>query len=37
MSMLNFYINRAGRNLSGQQKLVLAKAKRELQGLYGKV
>lgn len=36
MSMLNFYINRAGRNLSGQQRQVLARAKGELQKLYGK-
>ena len=30
------YINRAGRNLSGQQKQVSAKAKGELRKLYGK-
>ena len=36
MSMLNFYINRAGRNLSGQQKEVLGKAKDQLRKLYGK-
>ena len=36
MSMLNFYINRAGRNLGGGQKTVLGKAKVELRKLYGK-
>jgi len=36
MSMLNFYINRAGRNLSGTQKKVLARAKDELRTLYGR-
>jgi hypothetical protein len=36
MSMLNFYINRAGRNLSDGQKAVLARAKDELRRLYGK-
>ncbi|MFA6296524.1 MAG: DUF3175 domain-containing protein [Patescibacteria group bacterium] len=34
MSMLNFYINRAGRNLSGQQKNVLNKAKDELRKIF---
>jgi hypothetical protein len=34
MSMLNFYINRAGRNLSAAQRRVLEKAKDELRRLY---
>lgn len=36
MSMLTFYINRAGKNLPETQKDVLEKAKAELRGLYGK-
>jgi len=36
MSMLNFYANRAGRNLGDQQKKVLAQAKVELRKLYNK-
>jgi uncharacterized protein DUF3175 len=36
MSMLNFYLNRAGRNLPGGQKKVLARAKDELRALYDK-
>ncbi len=36
MSMLVFYINRAGKNLSSEQKLVLEQAKEELRKLYGK-
>lgn len=36
MSMLNFYINRAGKNLSVQQREVLEKTKDELRELYGK-
>ena len=36
MSMLNFYANRAGRNLGGQQKKVLTQAKAELRTLYNK-
>lgn len=36
MSMLNFYINRAGKNLSNKQKQVLAKAKDELRLLFHK-
>ena len=36
MSMLVFYINRAGKNLDKDQKLVLEKAKDELRKLYGK-
>jgi len=36
MSMLNFYINRAGRGLSAKQKRVLTQAKSELRRLFGK-
>lgn len=36
MSMLNFYINRAGKNLSVSRKEVLEKAKDELRKLYHK-
>ena len=36
MSMLSFYINRAGRHLSAAQKRPLQKAKNELRALYGK-
>jgi len=36
MSMLTFYINRAGRGLDQKQKQVLEKAKDELRALYGK-
>lgn len=36
MSMLVFYINRAGRNLDEKQKRVLEAAKVELKKLYGK-
>jgi hypothetical protein len=36
MSMLVFYINRAGRNLDEKQKRVLEQAKDELRALYGK-
>lgn len=36
MSMLNFYINRAGRNLPASQKRVLEQAKVELRALYGR-
>ena len=34
MSMLNFYINRAGHHLPEQQKAVLEQAKTELKMLY---
>jgi hypothetical protein len=34
MSMLNFYINRAGRNLPASRKRVLEGAKDELRRLY---
>lgn len=36
MSMLNFYINRAGTNLSHDRKKKLNQAKVELKKLYGK-
>lgn len=36
MSMLVFYINRAGANLDRDQKRVLEQAKDELRKLYGK-
>lgn len=36
MSMLNFYMNRAGKNLSASRKKVLALAKIELRKLFGK-
>ncbi len=36
MSMLNFYINRAGRNLSKEQKKILEQAKTELRLLFGR-
>ena len=36
MSMLNFYINRAGNNLSQQQKIILMRAKEELRSLFNK-
>jgi len=36
MSMLNFYINRAGRNLPERQKGVLRRAKQELRKCFGK-
>jgi hypothetical protein len=36
MSMLNFYVNRAGRNLPRKQREILEKAKEELRQLYGR-
>lgn len=36
MSMLNFYINRAGRNLPDKQLQTLEQAKAELRKLYRK-
>ncbi len=36
MSMLVFYINRAGKNLDENQKRMLEQAKDELRALYGK-
>ncbi len=37
MSMLVFYINRAGKNLSAADRARLERAKHELRKLYGKV
>lgn len=36
MSMLTFYINRAGKNLDASQKEVLEKAKGELRKAFGR-
>jgi protein gp37 len=36
MSMLVFYINRAGKNLDADQKRILEEAKDELRRLYGR-
>jgi hypothetical protein len=36
MSMLNFYINRAGRNLSAERKKTLEKAKVALRKAFGR-
>jgi hypothetical protein len=37
MSMLNFYINRAGRNLPASRRRTLDKAKAELRAQFGRV
>jgi len=36
MSMLNLYINRAGKNLPARRRAILKRAKNELRALYGK-
>jgi putative cell wall-binding protein len=36
MSMLNFYINRAGKNLPKKQKQILENAKQELRDVFGR-
>ncbi len=36
MSMLNLYINRAGRTLGEQRRQVLEKAKGELRRIFGR-
>jgi len=36
MSMLNFYINRAGKNLSSDRKIILEQAKAELRKVFRK-
>ncbi len=36
MSMLTFYINRSGKNLSKRQRRILERAKEELRRLYGR-
>lgn len=37
MSMLNFYINRAGKKLDAKQKNILQEAKDELRKLFGRI
>ena len=37
MSMLDFYINRAGRNLSANERAALEKAKTALRQRFGKM
>ena len=37
MSMLNFYINRAGKKLEPKQKRILMNAKVELRKIFGKL
>jgi len=37
MSMLNFYINRAGKNLSQERKKILNKTKQELKKAFNKI
>jgi len=36
MSMLTFYVNRAGKELDAEQREVLERAKDELRALYGR-
>ena len=36
MSMLTFYVNRGGRNLTAERRRVLDQAKEELRRLFGK-
>lgn len=36
MSMLTFFINRAGRNLPAERRRILEQAKDELRALYGR-
>ena len=36
MSMLNFYINRAGKNLPAERKKILESAKDELRAAFGR-
>jgi protoporphyrinogen oxidase len=36
MSMLTFYLNRAGKNLPASRKKILAQAKDELRALFGR-
>jgi hypothetical protein len=36
MSMLNFYVNRAGKQLSPERKRTLERAKGELKALFGR-
>jgi len=37
MSMLNFHINRAGRNLTPERRRVLNRAKDELRRVFGRI
>jgi len=37
MSMLNFYINRAGKSLSSRRKKILTQAKKELRKIFGEL
>lgn len=37
MSMINFYMNRAGKNLDSEQKQILKQSKIELRRLFGRV
>jgi hypothetical protein len=37
MSMLNFYINRAGRSLAPERRRILGRAKEELRRAFGRV
>jgi Protein of unknown function (DUF3175) len=34
--MLNFYVNHAGKNLSGEQKQILEQSKKETRKLFGR-
>jgi hypothetical protein len=36
MSMLNFYINRAGKNLPARDRRLLERAKDELRAVFGR-
>jgi hypothetical protein len=36
MSMLNFYINRAGKNLPKNRKRILVRTKKELRDVFGR-
>jgi hypothetical protein len=36
MSMLSFYVNRAGKSLPARQRAILEEAKDELRALYGR-
>jgi len=36
MSMLNFYINRVGKNLNSKQRQILEQTKKELRIVFGK-
>lgn len=36
MSMLNFYLNRAGKNVTAKRRRVLERAKTELRKLFGR-